>query len=351
MAFTTLILDAPGPPLLFEEVDRFLELGLAVTLNLHYFVDKDSIRQHYGARIQYAEINGHDESALIAAVVQAGGYSVFKTRLNIPIGAALIRAASSPALATALCAIAQAGTGVNHIDRQACERNGVTILNTPGSNAVAVAEYVVAQALFLSRDLGYYNVETHRGHWSKGTLAPSLECAELTLGLVGTGSIAQQVARKAGALGIKVIATGSERFTASVAQSLGLERRQTLEQLLGEADIVSLHVPLTPLTQGLFGSAEFRLMRPGSILINTARGGIVDERQLASFMTEFPRHIKAVAIDTFAQEKDRFNSPLAGIPGAQLTPHIAGTTTTAIRTASRQIVDKIHAFSTTADRR
>ncbi|KAA8559302.1 Hydroxypyruvate reductase [Pseudomonas extremaustralis] len=345
MAFTTLILDAPSPPLLFEEVDRFLELGLVVTLNLYYFTDKNSIRKHYGERIRYTEINGHDRQAFIDAVTEAGGYSVFKTRLNIPIESKLIRAAASPTLPTPLRAIAQAGSGVNHIDRQEAERCGVTILNTPASNAVAVAEYVVAQTLFLSRDLDHYNAETHSGRWSKGTLAPSLEFCELTLGVVGTGSIAQEVARKAGSLGIRVIATGSERFTEQVARSLGLERRETLEQLLGEADVVSIHVPLTPLTRGLFGLTEFRQMRQGSILINTARGDIVDEAQLASFMTAFPRHIKAVAIDTFAQEKDRFNSPLAGIRNAQLTPHIAGNTTKAIRKASRQIVDKIHALS------
>ncbi len=221
----------------------------------------------------------------------------------------------------------------------------MAILNTPGSNAAAVAEYVVAQTLFLSRDLDYYNAETHSGHWAKGTLAPTPEYTELTLGLVGTGNIARQVACKAAALGIKVIATGSERFTEPVARSLGLERRASLAQLLAEAHIVSIHVPLTTLTRNLFGTAEFRQMRQGSILINTARGGIIDEHQLADFMSQFPRHIKAVAIDTFALEKDRFESPLTGIPNAQLTPHIAGNTTTAIRTASRQIVDKIHVFS------
>ncbi|MCM2378176.1 NAD(P)-dependent oxidoreductase [Pseudomonas marginalis] len=347
MAFTTLILDAPGPPLLFEEVDRFLELGLVVTLNLYYFADKHSIRQHYGERLRYTEINGHDRQAFIDAVTQAGGYSVFKTRLNIPMDGELIRAAVSPALPTPLRAIAQAGAGLNHIDQQEAQRCGVTLLSTPGSNATAVADYVVAQALFLSRDLDHYNAETHCGRWSKGTLAPSLEFSELTLGLVGTGSIAQEVARKAGSLGIKVIATGSERFTEQAARSLGLERRPTLEHVLGEADVVSIHVPLTPLTRGLFGLAQFRQMRQGSVLINTARGGIVDEAQLASFMTAFPRHLKAVAIDTFALEKDRFNSPLAGVGNAQLTPHIAGNTTTAIRRASRQIVDKIHAFSLT----
>lgn len=351
MAFTTLILDAPAPPLLFEELDQCLELGLAVTLNLHYFADKDSIKQHYGVRIGYAEINCHDEPTFIAAVAQAGGYSVFKTRLNIPLGEELIRAAASPTLATPLRAIAQAGAGTNHIDRQACERCGVTILSTPGSNAAAVAEYVVAQALFLSRDLDAYNTQTHAGHWSKGSLAPSRECSELTLGLVGTGSIARQVACKAGALGIKVIATGSERFTEQVARDLELERRQSLGQLLSEADVVSIHVPLTPLTRGLFGTAEFRQMRQGSILINTARGGIVDEHQLAAFMTQSPGYIKAVAIDTFALEKDRFSSPLTGIPNAQLTPHIAGNTTTAIRTASRQIIDQIYALSSGANRR
>ncbi|WMJ02906.1 NAD(P)-dependent oxidoreductase [Pseudomonas chlororaphis subsp. aurantiaca] len=351
MAFTTLVLDAPAPPLLFEEINRFLELGLAVTLNLHYFTDKDSIKKHYGERIQYREINCHDKPAFIAAVTEAGGYSVFKTRLNIPLDGELIRASASPHLATPLQAIAQAGVGLNHIDRQEAARCGVTVLNTPGSNATAVAEYVVAQALFLSRDLGHYNRETHKGHWSKGTLAPGPEFTELTLGLVGTGGIAREVARKAEALDIKVIATGSERFTEQAARNLGLERRQTLEQLLGESDIVSIQTPLTPLTRGLFGSAAFSQMRQGSILINTARGGIVDEDQLATFMSQYPRHIKAVAIDTFTHEKDCFNSPLVGIANAQLTPHIAGNTATAIRAASRQIVDKIHAFSTGATAR
>ncbi|MFJ4192522.1 NAD(P)-dependent oxidoreductase [Pseudomonas sp. NPDC089534] len=348
MAFTTLILDAPGPPLLFEEVDRFLERGLAVTLNLHYLTDQDSIKRHYGKRIHYVEINCHDKRAFTTAVQQAGGYSVFKTRLNIPLDGELIGAAAAPDLATPLRAIAQAGVGLNHIDRQAAERFGVAILNTPGSNAVAVAEYVVAQALFLSRDLGQYNAETHKGHWSKGRLVPSPEFCELTLGLVGTGGIAREVAHKARGLGIKVLATGSERFTEQVAQSLGLERRQTLEQLLGEAHIISIHTPLTPQTRGLFGTRSFSQMRQGSILINTARGGIVNEEQLAAFMTRFPGHIKAVAIDTFAQEKDSFSSPLVHIANAQLTPHIAGNTTKAIRTASREIVDKICAFSTVA---
>lgn len=351
MAFTTLILDAPGPPLLFEEVDRFLDLGLAITLNLHYFTDKDSIKNRYGERIQYSEINCNDKTAFISAINQSAGYSVFKTRLNIPLDEELISAAASPTLATPLRAIAQAGVGLNHIDQQAAERAGVTILNTPGTNATAVAEYVVAQALYLFRDLSHYNAETHKGHWSKGSLAPGLEFSELTLGLVGTGRIAQEVARKAKALGIKVVATGSERFTDQAAEVLELERRQTLEQLLSEADVVSIHTPLTRLTRGMFGSTAFSQMRQGSILINTARGEIVDEEQLAIFMTRFPGHIKAVAIDTFAHEKERFNSPLVGIANAHLTPHIAGNTTTAIRMASRQIVDKIHAFITTAKSR
>ncbi|NHQ93859.1 NAD(P)-dependent oxidoreductase [Janthinobacterium lividum] len=346
MTFCTLILDAPAPPLLFDEIDRFLEYDLAVTLNLHYFSDQDSIVDHYGDRLYYVNINCHDKLALIAAIQGAGGYSVLKTRLNIPLDDELIQAAASHALPYPLRAIAQAGIGVNHIDMQAAKRCGVVVLNTPGSNATAVAEYVLAQALFLSRDLNQYNTQTHAGHWSKGRLAPAAQIAELTLGLVGTGSIAQTVARKAQALGMRVIATGSERFTEQLARDLGMHRRATLEQLLAEADVVSIHTPLTPLTRGLFGSAAFARMRPGSILINTARGGIIDEDQLATFMTQFPGHLKAIAIDTFSHEKDQFNSPLVGIANAMLTPHIAGNTRAAISLASRQIVDKIHAFST-----
>lgn len=102
----------------------------------------------------------------------------------------------------------------------------MSVLNTPGSNAATVAEYVGVQALFLSGGLDHYNAETHSGRWSKGTLAAGLEFGKLALGVVGTGSIAQ---RKAGSLAIKIIASDSERFTEQVACSLGLERRQSLD--------------------------------------------------------------------------------------------------------------------------
>jgi len=344
MAFPVLILDAPNPPLLHDEIERCLAYGLEITLNLHYFADQQSIKKQYAGRIQFVDINCHDTPSLISTVVNAGGYSVLKTRLNIPLGAALINAAASPHLSRPLQAIAQAGVGLNHIDLQAAAEHGVAVLNTPGSNATAVAEYVLAQTLFLSRDLNLYNTQTHQGQWSKGLLAPALQIAELTLGLVGTGRIAQALAHKAQALGMHVIATGSERFTRQAAAYLGLQWRATLGELLGEADVVSIHTPLTPQTKGLFDSSAFTRMKPGSILINTARGGIVDEGQLASFMTRFPGHIKGVAIDTFAREKDQFESPLTGIANAILTPHIAGNTRTAIIEASAQIIDHIHAF-------
>ncbi|WP_330213069.1 NAD(P)-dependent oxidoreductase [Pseudomonas sp. Z18(2022)] len=347
MAFPVLILDAPNPPLLHTEIEQCLAYGLDITLNLHYFADPGSIKIHYAGRIRFVDINGHDTPALISAVVKAGGYSVIKTRLNIPLGAALINAAASPDLGSPLQAIAQAGVGVNHIDLHAAAERGVTVLNTPGSNATAVAEYVLAQTLFLSRDLNLYNAKTQQGQWSKGLLAPALQIAELTLGLVGSGRIAQAVAHKAQALGMKVIVTGSERFTPSVAASLGLQWRATLGELLDEADVVSIHTPLTALTKGLFDSTAFSRMKPGAILINTARGGIVDEGQLALFMKRFPGHIKGVAIDTFAKEKDQFDSPLTGVANAILTPHIAGNTRTAIIQASTQIVDQIHAFRQT----
>jgi D-3-phosphoglycerate dehydrogenase len=344
MAFPVLILDAPNPPLLHDEIERCLAYGLEITLNLHYFADQDSIQTHYAGRVQFVDINCHDTPSLIGAVVEAGGYSVLKTRLNIPLGAALIDAAASPDLGSPLQAIAQAGVGLNHIDLKAAAERGVTVLNTPGSNATAVAEYALAQTLFLSRDLNLYNAKTHQGQWSKGLLAPAPQIAELTLGLVGTGRIAQSLAHKARALGMNVIATGSERFTQQAAANLGVQWRASLDALLEEADVVSIHTPLTAQTKGLFGTAAFTRMKPGSILINTARGGIVDEGQLATFMQRFPGHIKGVAIDTFAREKDQFESPLTGVANAILTPHIAGNTRTAISEASRQIVDHIHAF-------
>ncbi|TVT81263.1 D-isomer specific 2-hydroxyacid dehydrogenase family protein [Pseudomonas sp. H3(2019)] len=348
MAFLTLILDAPGPPLLFEEIDRFIEMDLAITLNLHYFFEKDLIKDHYGARIHYVDIDCHDKSAFIAAVVKDGGYNGFKTRLNISLDAEVLNACASPILNNPLRVIAQAGVGINHIDGQEAARCGVTVLNTPGSNSVAVAEYVLAQTLFLSRDLNHYSAETHQGRWSKGSLAPSREIGELTLGLVGTGRIAQVVAAKARALGMKVIATGSARFNKEASLTLKLERRETLDQLLQDADVVSIHTPLSAETRGLFGYERFARMRQGSILINTARGGIVDEHALATFMTQSPGHIKAVAIDTFCKEKNQFDSPLVGIANAVLTPHIAGNTDAAIRTAFTEIIGKLHAFITSS---
>lgn len=338
---SALIVDAAPGPLLLEELDAFVDSAIDVTLNVRNVPERDALRDRYGDRIVYADFDGFVPAALLAALTRDGvGHEILKTRVNVPIDRSIIEGGVSPSLRRRLSVIAQAGVGIDHIDVETATREGVAVTNTPGSNADAVAEFVLCQMLALTRGIVAYNGASHDGVWAKSNAGPvASELSELTLGLVGVGNIARRLAVKARSLGVRVIGFGSPRFTIEEAQALGVERMETLDALLETADVVSLHAPLNEATHHMIGMPQLLRMKPGAVLINTARGALVDEQALAQVLSDPHGSLSGAAIDTFAKEKGQFSSPLIGIDKAILSPHIAGTTRSAIRAAALQAVE------------
>ncbi|MER0422928.1 NAD(P)-dependent oxidoreductase [Streptomyces microflavus] len=357
-----LLVDAAPGALLGRELERLLGHGLAVTLNLRRVADGAGARAGWGGRVDFTDFDPFDEAALLAETVRDGlGHHAVKSRAGVPLRAAFLAGATRPGLAHPLRVIGRAGAGTDHVELAAAARHGVTVTHTPGSNADAVAEFALAQLLALTRGLRSYDEAAHRGEWRAAT-APPEELSELTLGIVGPGRIGRALAGRASALGMEVQAFSRRPAVASAPAARDLAPASTpqptptpasgpaprpnrsLPDLLATSDVVSLHLPLTPETRGLIGRAELALMRPGAILLNTARGGIVDEQALADALRDPAHPLAAAAVDTFEHEHAAFASPLFGLPNALLTPHVAGMTRTAMATAALRCADHIAAL-------
>ncbi|MYS83577.1 oxidoreductase [Streptomyces sp. SID5474] len=333
-----LLLDAAPGDLLDRELKRLLDHGPAVTLNLRRVADPAGVRAAWAGRVDFTDFDAFDESALLAEMVRDGlGYHAVKSRAGVPLRAAFLAAATDARLANRLRVIGRAGAGTDHVESAAAARHGVMVTHTPGSNANAVAEFALAQLLALTRDLPAHNEAAHRGNW-RTPAAPTVELSELTLGIVGPGRIGLALADRAKALGMRVQGLSRRPTEVSVSPA------HSLTALLTTSDVVSLHVPLTAQTRGLIGRAELALMRPGSILLNTARGGIVDEQALADALRDPAHPLAAAAVDTFEHEHAAFASPLFGLPNALLTPHVAGMTRSAMATAALRCADHIAAL-------
>ncbi|GAA2468554.1 NAD(P)-dependent oxidoreductase [Streptomyces macrosporus] len=337
-----LLLDAAPGELLNRELERLLGHGLAVTLNLRRVTDPAGVRAAWAGRVAFADFDAFDEPALVAETVRGRlGYHALKSRAGVPLRAGFLAAATGPALANRLRVIGRAGAGTDHVDLAAAARHGVAVTHTPGSNATAVAEFALAQLLALTRNLAAHNEAAHDGRWSTPA-APAAELPELTLGIAGMGRIGRALADRAAALGMAV-----QGFSRRSAPAEGAVRQvASLKDLLATSDVVSVHLPLTERTRGMIGRAELALMRPGAILLNTARGGIVDEQALADALRDPAHPLAAAAVDTFAHEHAAFASPLSGVPGALLTPHIAGMTRRAMAEAALRCADHIAALLT-----
>lgn len=235
--------------------------------------------------------------------------------------------------------IGRLGVGLDNIDLKACKEKGVEVIPATGANTDSVAEYVLAGLLMLMR--GSY-LESHSvaaGKWPREKLVGG-EIMDKSLGLVGFGEIARAVAKRAKAMGMKIIAY--DPFVASddpAWEDYGAKRFEDLDAMLGQADAVSLHIPLTEDTRRLFDEKKLKKMKQGAVLINTARGGIVDETALAEQLKN--GHIAGAMLDVFEKEPLKEGSPLADAPNCILTPHIAGVTRESNVRVSSLIADKV----------
>jgi phosphoglycerate dehydrogenase-like enzyme len=225
------------------------------------------------------------------------------------------------------------GTGTDNVDLTAAQRHRVTVTNTPGVSAASVAEHALALMLAVARGIPAQDAAVRGGSWPRGQ---GIELYGKTLGLIGLGAIGRQFAQIGRGIGMRVIA-----WTMHPNPALGVELVE-FEQLLRTSDVVSLHVRLSPETQGMLGVREFGRMKPGAILVNTARGAIVDEAALIEALST--RRIAGAGLDVFATEPLPAGHPLTALSNVVLTPHSAGITPEALEAGLQMAVANVLNF-------
>ena len=235
--------------------------------------------------------------------------------------------------------VGRLGVGLDNIDVPGCEARGMRVIPATGANALSVAEYVVGTALLLLRGAYTATAEVAAGAWPRTALSNGREAGGRTLGLVGFGSIGQTTAKLARGLGMRVIAFDAMMDADHPAFVDGAVACAGLEEVLQTADVVSLHVPLLDSTRGLLNADRIAAMKPGAVLINTARGGIVDEVALAESLKR--GHLGGAAIDVFGTEPLPVSTHFQGCPNLVLTPHIAGLTAEANTRVSSLIAQRV----------
>jgi D-3-phosphoglycerate dehydrogenase / 2-oxoglutarate reductase len=240
--------------------------------------------------------------------------------------------------ANKLRVIGRAGVGVDNIDLEAATHKGIAVMNTPGANAVAVAEQTLGMMLAMARHLCKADALMHAGKWEKKSLQGT-ELRGKTLGVIGLGRIGMEVARRARAFGMEIV--GHDPFVSvSVAKEQAI-RLAGLDEVYAAADYITLHVGLTPQTTGMINAVSIAKMKKGVRLVNCARGELVNEVDLAEALKK--GHVAAAAIDVFAEEPPK-NSPLLALENVLLTPHVGGSTHEAQEAVGVQIAQQVKEY-------
>jgi len=235
--------------------------------------------------------------------------------------------------------IGRLGVGLDNIDLEACNRAAVTVIPAVGANAVSVAEYVIGAMLVLIRGVYGMTPSMIAGEWPRQGHAFGRELSGKILGLVGLGSIARQVAIRAAGLGMVVVA--HDPLLPDDDPAWERVGRRDLATLLTDSDVISIHVPLNDDTRHVVDGAALERMKPTAILINTSRGGTIDEAALASALRR--GRIGGAALDVFESEPlgPGPAAVFAGLPNLILTPHVAGNTHESVDRVARMIVDAV----------
>jgi D-3-phosphoglycerate dehydrogenase len=232
--------------------------------------------------------------------------------------------------------VARAGIGLDNVDVEAATRRGVMIVNAPQSNIVSAAEHTIALLLAQARNIPQANADLKGGRWDRSAYE-GIELQGKTLGVLGLGRVGALVAQRAAAFGMRVIAfdpyVPKER-----AKEMGVELMPTLEALLVQADLITIHLPRTPDTEGLIGERELALVKEGARLVNTSRGGIVDEQALAKALED--GKLDGAALDVFETEPTT-ESPLFGFEQVIVTPHLGASTTEAQDKAGTSVAEMV----------
>jgi D-3-phosphoglycerate dehydrogenase len=276
------------------------------------------------------QVDVRPELAVDGLVKAIGPYDALVVRSQTQVTADVIAAGEN------LKVVARAGIGLDNVDVEAATRRGVMIVNAPQSNIVSAAEHTIALLLAQARNIPQANADLKGGRWDRSAYE-GIELQGKTLGVLGLGRVGALVAQRAAAFGMRVIAfdpyVPKER-----AKEMGVELMPTLEALLVQADLITIHLPRTPDTEGLIGERELGLVKEGARLVNTSRGGIVDEQALAKALED--GKLDGAALDVFDTEPTT-ESPLFGFDQVVVTPHLGASTTEAQDKAGTSVAEMV----------
>ncbi len=243
------------------------------------------------------------------------------------------------AAAKQLAVIGRAGIGVDNVDVGAATTRGIVVMNTPGGNTITTAEHAIALLVALARHIPQATASMKAGKWDKKSFM-GMELYNRTLGLIGLGNIGRIVAQRARGLGMKVVAY-DPFLSAEAAAKLEVELLD-FDALLARSDALSVHVPRTPDTAGLLGKAAFAKVRPGVLLVNAARGGIVDEDALLEALESGA--VGGAALDVFEEEPPAPDHPLVAHPHVICTPHLGASTEQAQVNVSIAVAEQVRDY-------
>lgn len=235
--------------------------------------------------------------------------------------------------------IGRAGVGVDNVDVPAATEHGIIVMNTPEGNTLSTAEHTISMMFSLVRNIPQGDRTMKEGRWEKKALT-GLELHGKTLGIIGLGKIGREVASRMQAFGMKIL--GSDPYvTAAAAEKLGIELAE-IDDICRKADIITVHTPLTPETRGLINARRLAMMKPTAVLINCARGGIIDETDLLEALKS--KRIVGAALDVFVEEPLPKDHPFRKLDNIVLTPHLAASTTEAQEKVTRDVAHQIVEF-------
>ena len=276
------------------------------------------------------QVDVRTELASGALASEIAPYDALVVRSQTQVTAEVIAAGDN------LKVVARAGIGLDNVDVEAATRKGVLVVNAPQSNIISAAEHTLGLLLAQARNIPQANEELKRGVWERAKYQ-GVELQGKTLGVVGLGRVGALVAQRAAAFGMRLIAF-DPYVPKDRAKEMGIELMPTLEALLVQADFITIHLPRTPDTEGLIGERELALVKEGARLVNTARGGIVDESALAKALAD--GRLAGAALDVFAEEPTT-DSPLFALDQVVVTPHLGASTTEAQDKAGASVAEMV----------
>ncbi|HVN79005.1 MAG TPA: phosphoglycerate dehydrogenase, partial [Terriglobia bacterium] len=266
-------------------------------------------------------------------IEEIGKYHALLVRSNTKVTPAVLQAAHN------LKVVGRAGTGVDNVNLEAATKKGVVVMNTPGGNSISVAEHAMGLMLALARFVPQASASTREGKWEKKKFTGT-ELKDKTLGVIGLGKIGMEVVRRAKAFQMNILVY--DPFVSDrVAKDLNV-RLVSLDELFPDSDFITLHVPLVEATRHMINAQSLAKMKSGVRLVNTARGELINEAELAVSLTS--GKVAAAALDVFSQEPPAADNPLTKLPNVIVTPHIAASTFEAQEIVGVEIAEQVRAF-------